>query len=69
VCPALHSFLELMRRHPASFVVPTYQVDLCWHSHILGGLAAYEADGARLTGRTSAPDHDDSVRLRALQAN
>ncbi len=52
-------FLDLLRRHPGSFLVPTYQIDLIWHTHMLGSAAAYAADCSRLAGRFI--NHDDSV--------
>ena len=47
-----------------AFVVPTYQIDLFWHTHMLASAAAYERDGAALAGG-AAPDHDDSVDDRS----
>ena len=57
-------FLGLMAAHPAQFVVPTYQIDLMWHTHILASARAYESDAAALAGG-AAPDHDDSVNDRS----
>ena len=55
-------FLHLMRVHPGAFVIPTYQIDLMWHSHILASSAAYESDCLAIAG--TVPDHDDSVNDR-----
>ena len=54
-------FLRLMRR--GEFLVPTYQIDLFWHTHILDSGAAYAADTARLGGFVLP--HDDSVNDRS----
>jgi hypothetical protein len=58
-------FLRLMKLFPAAFVVPTYQIDLMWHTHMLASSAAYHRDGAALTGQRAGPDHDDSVNDRS----
>mmetsp|Transcript_58286 Transcript_58286/g.185750 ORF Transcript_58286/g.185750 Transcript_58286/m.185750 type:complete len:471 (-) Transcript_58286:508-1920(-) len=53
--------LGLMKRHPRQFVVPTYDMDLMWHTH-MAFPADYAADTARLAGRVVG--HDDSVNER-----
>ena len=58
-------FLTLMRLHPGAFLVPTYQLDLIWHTHILASTKAYQADCTAITGFKHAPDHDDSVNDRS----
>ena len=58
-------FLLLMKLHPSEFVVPTYQIDLMWHTHILASARAYREDCCRATGLPRAPDHDDSVNDRS----
>ena len=45
------------------FLVPTYQIDLFWHTHILASASTYAADTRRLCG-FELP-HDDSVNDRA----
>jgi hypothetical protein len=50
-------FLRLMRS--GAFLVPTYQIDLFWHTHILRSAGAYAADTRRLCGCWLP--HDDSV--------
>lgn len=44
------------------FLVPTYQIDLIWHTHILSSFALYHADCMRINGRTL--EHDDSLNDR-----
>ena len=58
-------FLTLMRLHPSAFLVPTYQIDLMWHTHILASTEAYQRDCMDITGFKHAPDHDDSVNDRS----
>ena len=55
------NFLRLMRS--GEFLVPTYQIDLFWHTHILASASTYAADTRRLCG-FELP-HDDSVNDRA----
>ena len=54
-------FLRLMRS--GAFLVPTYQIDLFWHTHILRSAGTYAADTRRLCGCWLP--HDDSVNDRA----
>jgi len=58
-------FLKLMQLHPTAFLVPTYQIDLMWHTHMLASSAAYHRDAGALTGQPAGPDHDDSVNDRS----
>lgn len=58
-------FLNLMKLNPKAFAVPTYQIDLMWHTQMLASSAAYHQDAGALTGRRSGPDHDDSVNGRS----
>mmetsp|Transcript_31374 Transcript_31374/g.63696 ORF Transcript_31374/g.63696 Transcript_31374/m.63696 type:complete len:575 (+) Transcript_31374:746-2470(+) len=63
-------FLRLMKTHPTAFLVPTYQTDLMWHSHMLASAKSYAQDCATLAGtdpRSSGVDHDDSVNDRSSQ--
>ncbi|KAG8805044.1 hypothetical protein FRC17_005756, partial [Serendipita sp. 399] len=60
-----HAFLDLMAANPRSFLVPTVDIDLIWHTHQLSS-AAYRADTLRLLGR--APNHDDAVQPTTLQS-
>lgn len=61
-------FLNLMKLNPKAFAVPTYQIDLMWHTHMLASSAAYHRDAGALTGRRSGPNHDDSVNDRSHAA-
>jgi hypothetical protein len=44
-------------------IVPTYQIDLMWHTHILSSLESYDDDCRKITGRTL--HHDDSLNDRS----
>jgi hypothetical protein len=43
-------FLEIQKIHPDEFWVPTYDIDLMWHAHMLHP-AAYSADTTKITGK------------------
>lgn len=60
---AYEKYLELMRCHPDEFLVPTYQIDFVWHTHILADAAAYARETRLVAGRFV--DHDDSVNDRS----
>ncbi|KAF8967533.1 hypothetical protein BDZ97DRAFT_1916819 [Flammula alnicola] len=53
-----HAFLDLLASSPASFFVPTLDIDLIWHTHQLL-VNRYEADCNTYVGRFI--DHDDKV--------
>ncbi|KIY68411.1 hypothetical protein CYLTODRAFT_374384 [Cylindrobasidium torrendii FP15055 ss-10] len=53
-----HAFLDLMQSSPASFFVPTLDIDLAWHTHQLKS-AQYENDCWVYVGRFV--DHNDRV--------
>ncbi|OJA14891.1 hypothetical protein AZE42_13114 [Rhizopogon vesiculosus] len=53
-----HAFLSLMAESPASFFVPTLDIDLAWHTHQLMA-SLYKSDCLILVGRFI--DHDDKV--------
>ena len=57
--------LKLMQLNPTAFLVPTYQIDLMWHTHMLASFAVYHRDAGALIGRRAGPDHDDSVNDRS----
>jgi hypothetical protein len=50
--------LKLMREHPTTFIVPTYDIDVIWHTH-LAFPCRYLTDCHRIAGR--AINHDDGV--------
>lgn len=58
-----HAFLDLMSCHPTSFLVPTLDIDLAWHSHQLKG-EGYRNDTMNYLART--PNHEDSVESSTL---
>ncbi|KIM29339.1 hypothetical protein M408DRAFT_328973 [Serendipita vermifera MAFF 305830] len=58
-----HAFLDLMRAHPTTLLVPTLDIDLAWHSHQLKG-EAYRESTLKYLYRT--PNHDDSVESFVL---
>ncbi|KAG2145431.1 uncharacterized protein EDB93DRAFT_504192 [Suillus bovinus] len=53
-----HAFLNIMAESPASFFVPTLDIDLGWHTHQLMA-SRYQSDCLSLVGRYV--DHDDKV--------
>ena len=57
-------FLRLMGTHGyrQHFYVPSYDVDLCWHTHMLAAPAAYLEETAERAGEPV--NHDDSVNQR-----
>ena len=55
------NFLRLMRS--GEFLVPTYQIDLFWHTHMLDPLR-YGAETRALAGRLV--DHEDDVAPERL---
>ena len=54
--------LNLMRLHPDQFIVPTYDIDNIWHTH-LAYPARYFADCLRVVGHDVG--HDDSENDRS----
>lgn len=50
--------LQLMKDNPTQFIVPTYDIDLIWHTH-LAFPSRYQEDCLRLAGRPI--NHDDKV--------
>ena len=50
--------LALMNQHPGQFIVPTYDIDIIWHTH-LAFPCRYIEDCRRLAGRDV--NHDDQV--------
>jgi hypothetical protein len=56
-------FLRLMgEKSKPQFLVPTYQIDLMWHTHMLASIAKYHKDNMRVNGCTL--EHDDSLNDR-----
>ncbi|KAF5334224.1 hypothetical protein D9611_014332 [Ephemerocybe angulata] len=53
-----HAFMDLLSSSPASFFVPTLDIDLAWHTHQLTS-KQYEGDCLAYVGRYI--DHDDKV--------
>ncbi|KAG1876823.1 hypothetical protein C8R48DRAFT_591090 [Suillus tomentosus] len=53
-----HAFLNIMAESPDSFLVPTLDIDLGWHTHQLMA-SQYQKDCLSLVGRYV--DHDDKV--------
>ena len=54
--------LTLKKTYPKLFVVPTYDMDIIWHTH-LGFTRAYEKDCERIVGWILT--HDDTVNDRS----
>lgn len=55
-------FLKLRAFHPNLLVVPTYQIDLMWHTHMLASITFYYQDCESIIG--SRLHHDDSLNDR-----
>ena len=55
-------YIKLMAMHPGEVLVPTYQIDLAWHSAMQSFHAYKEA--TRRFGVKDLVDHDDSVNDR-----
>ena len=51
-------FIKLMQKHPKAILVPTYEIDLMWHTHMTSGsFKDYYSDCQTICGRLI--DHDD----------
>ena len=61
------NFLRLMRS--GEFLVPTYQIDLFWHTHILASASTYAADTRRLCGFELPHDDSDNDRAEGSKLN
>lgn len=46
-------------------IVPTYQIDLMWHTHMLSGLSTYHSDCRSMLGGHHTLDHDDGLNDRS----
>ena len=57
-----YKFLCLRKHAPRQVIVPTYQIDLMWHTHILSNLSGYYKDCRAIMN--SALHHDDSLNDR-----
>ena len=56
-------FVQLMgQKSRPQFLVPTYQIDLMWHTHMLTSIAEYHKDNMSLNG--CILEHDDSLNDR-----
>ncbi|RDB24427.1 hypothetical protein Hypma_008478 [Hypsizygus marmoreus] len=60
-----HAFLDLMSSSPASFFVPTLDIDLVWHTHQMMG-SKYDTHCLLLVRRLV--DHDDKVEETKLSS-
>ncbi|PVF99605.1 hypothetical protein CPB86DRAFT_282277 [Serendipita vermifera] len=58
-----HAFLDLMSQNSGSFLVPTLDIDLAWHTHQLKG-GQYRLDTQTYLQYT--PNHDDNVEEDSL---
>jgi hypothetical protein len=60
-----YKFLSLKKvAAPDQFIVPTYQIDLMWHTHILASVTTYDEDCQRIMGLRL--HHDDSLNDRSV---
>ncbi|GJN92341.1 hypothetical protein Rhopal_005371-T1 [Rhodotorula paludigena] len=57
-----HAFMDLMASVPGTFLVPTLDIDLAWHTHQLK--SSYKNDMVLYVGRFV--DHDDKVEENTL---
>jgi hypothetical protein len=57
-----YKFLTLKPKAKHMVLVPTYQIDLMWHTHILSSLCLYNKDCTAMIGSTF--HHDDSLNDR-----
>ncbi|KAL9184992.1 hypothetical protein ACHAXT_002769 [Thalassiosira profunda] len=55
-------FIVLRRLKRHKYVVPTYQIDLIWHTHILMSIYGYHAENMRVNGMLM--NHDDTLNDR-----
>ncbi len=56
-------FVQLMgQKSKPRYLVPTYQIDLMWHTHMLASVALYHNDNMKINGCTL--EHDDSLNDR-----
>ena len=58
-----HTKLCRFHRTNQMWLVPTYQIDCLWHTHILSNIQGYHTDVTRITGG-GILDHDDSINDR-----
>ena len=55
-----HRFVTLMaHKDTGQMLVPTYQIDLMWHTHLLANFAAYNQDCVEIMGTTL--NHDGTA--------
>ena len=58
-----YKFLTLKSKAKQMILVPTYQIDLMWHTHILSSISLYNKDCTAMIGSTF--HHDDSLNDRS----
>ena len=61
-------FIRLMKNkqnkyNKPQFIIPTYQIDLIWHTHIVSSIQKYHDDVMHITG--TILEHDDSFNDRS----
>ena len=66
LCQGVENYTKFVRlmgqKQSPQFLVPTYQVDLMWRSHMLSSIANYHKDNIRMNGSTL--EHNDSLNDR-----
>ena len=60
-----YKFLNLRNYAPDQIIVPTLQIDLMWHTHILSSLTAYQKDCISIM--KTEFNHDDSIEDKSLE--
>jgi hypothetical protein len=57
-------FIRLLPMKQHRYIVPTYQIDLIWHTHILSSGYQYHADNIYINGYIL--DHNDTLNVRTV---
>jgi len=57
-------FIRLLPKKRHKYIVPTYQIDLIWHTHILSSGCQYHNDNIDINGYIL--DHNDTLNVRTV---
>lgn len=58
-------FIRLLPKKQHKYIVPTYQIDLVWHTHILSSLYQYHYDNMDINNGYIL-DHNDTLNVRTV---
>jgi len=61
-CDNYSKFIQLMSKKEHKYIVPTYQIDLMWHTHILSSIHQYHEHNMKVND--TIMNHDDSLNDR-----